>query len=86
MTYVIEFLPAARKQFEKLTPKARQQVAAMIDRLSDNPRPHGCKALHGPLKGYLRIDSGNYRVIYEIHDKRLMVIVVKIGDRKDIYR
>ena len=48
--------------------------------------PHGCKHLHGPLKGFLRIDTGNYRIIYEIRDKQLLVLVIKIGDRKDVYR
>lgn len=57
-----------------------------MDGLSRNPRPHGYKQLHGPLKDYLCIDTGDYRVIYQIRDKQLLVIVVKVGDRKDVYR
>ncbi len=51
--------------------------------LVNNPRPSGCKKLKGK-QGY-RIRIGNYRVIYEIHDKILTIDIIAIGDRKDVY-
>lgn len=84
--YVVELLPAARRQVKKLPAHAYRQVQPVIRSLAENPRPHGYKPLHGKLKGFYRIDAGNYRIIYEIHDNVLIVVVVKIGDRRDVYK
>lgn len=58
----------------------------VIDGLAENPRSHGYKKLHGKLKAFYRMDTGNYRVVYEIHDNVLTVIIVKVGDRRDVYK
>ena len=84
--YTIEFIPSASRQFRKLTPVAQMQVLSVIDGLAENPRPHGCKKLHGTLKAFYRIDSGNFRVVYDIQDDVLIVVIVKVGDRRDIYK
>lgn len=84
--YTVEFIPSALRQFKKLSPDAQSQLLSVIDGLAENPRPHGYKKLHGKLKAYHRIDTGNYRVVYEIRDDVLIVIVVKVGDRRDVYR
>lgn len=84
--YTIEFIPSALRQFKKFSPSVQTQVQHAIDSLAENPRPHGYKKLHGKLKEFYRIDTGNYRVVYEIHDKVLVVIVVKLGDRRDVYK
>ncbi len=84
--YVVDLVPAARRQIKKLSPDAYRQVRPVIRSLAENPRPHGYKQLHGKLKNLCRVDAGNYRIIYEIHDKVLIVVVVKVGDRRDIYR
>ncbi len=84
--YTVEFIPSALRQFKKLPPAAQTQVQNVIDGLAESPRPHGSKKLHGKLKDFHRIDTGNYRVVYEIHDKVLIVVVVKVGDRRDVYR
>ena len=86
MSHTVELLPAAVRQLKKLPAKAQKQIKTMIDGLASNPRPRGYKPLQGPLKGYFRVDSGDYRVIYEIRDKQLLILVVKVGDRKEIYR
>ncbi len=62
-----------------------EQVDARIQALATNPRPLGCKALQGGWRGYTRIRSGDYRIIYRIEDDRLIVMVVKVGNRRDIY-
>jgi mRNA interferase RelE/StbE len=84
--YKIEFVPSALRQFKKFPPSVRTQVQIAIDGLAEEPRPHGYKKLHGKLKEFYRIDTGNYRVVYEIHDKVLIVVVVKVGDRRDVYK
>jgi mRNA interferase RelE/StbE len=81
----IEFKPRASKFIEAQPEKIKRQLFAHIEALALNPRPADCKLLHTDEKLY-RIRSGNYRIIYQIQDKILLVVVVKIGDRKDIYR
>ncbi len=86
MSYAVELLPAARREIKKLPEFAQKQIGSVIDRLAENPRTYGYEPLHGKLKGIFRIDTGNYRVLYEIHDKILTVLVVRVGDRKDVYK
>ncbi|MBL7741328.1 MAG: type II toxin-antitoxin system RelE/ParE family toxin [Chitinophagaceae bacterium] len=74
----------AEKQLAKIPPPDFNRVVKSIYELATNPRPAGCKKLTG-RPGY-RIRIGNYRVIYLIEDKVLKVIVIDIGNRKDIYR
>jgi mRNA interferase RelE/StbE len=82
----VEILPSALKELKALPQKAADLVDARIRALAANPRPQGYKSLKGKRwKGLCRIRSGNYRVIYEVRDDRLIVAVIKIGDRKDVY-
>ena len=85
MRYRIEISAAARKQLERLPEFVRRQIDGKILALADNPRPPGVVYLKGQLKGLLRIRSGNYRILYRVEDDRLLVIIVQIGDRKDVY-
>ncbi len=85
MTYEIQFTNAARKQFKKLSKTVQRQLKPVVDDLANNPRPHGYIELHGKLKGLYRVRSGNYRIIYTVSDKNLLVLVLKIGDRGGIY-
>ena len=64
----------------------RARVDAAITRLADNPRPHGAIKLHGSEEDTYRIRVGGYRVVYRIYDAELVILIVRIGDRKDIYR
>jgi mRNA interferase RelE/StbE len=61
------------------------RVRAAIDLLADNPRPPGCVALAGEAHVY-RVRTGDYRIVYEVFDDRLLVQVVRAGHRRDIYR
>lgn len=83
--YQIEFAPSAAKELANLPRNAQQRIAVKIEALGHAPRPPGCKKLSGE-KDLYRIRVGAYRVIYAIHDQRLIVLVLDIGDRKDIYR
>lgn len=84
MEYKLEFLPAAARQLRKLSPTVQQQLSDDIEELKKNPYPVGCKKLAG-ISGW-RIRSGNYRVIYKIQDEILLIVVLNLGHRKDIYR
>lgn len=85
MTYVIELAPSAARALRKLDAKARVRVQAAIELLADEPRPPAATRLVGGA-GEWRVRTGNYRIIYEIHDGRLLVLVLAVGHRKDIYR
>lgn len=77
MAYDIEVLPAAARALRKLEPRAAARLSDAIDSLAADPRPQGVKKLEGATDLY-RIRVGHYRVIYQIHDRKLL-IVIKAG-------
>jgi len=83
--YDIQVAPAALKTLVKLDKPVRRRLQSAIDGLAGEPRPHGSIALKGH-PGALRIRVGDYRVVYEVHDGRLVVLVVDLGHRSEIYR
>ena len=85
MSYEIEVAPQAARQFKKLPRDAQERVGRCIDGLGADPRPPGCEKISGHANLY-RVRAGDYRVVYQIHDDRLVVIVILVGDRRDIYR
>ena len=84
VTYRVEILRSAQKQLAKIDRQDQSRIISAIRALANDPRPPGCKKLSG--RPAWRIRVGTYRVIYEIHDDRLLVLVVTIGHRKDVYR
>lgn len=84
MAYHVEFTRPAQKEFEKLDPVVKQRVSDEVVGLESDPRPPGCKALKGH-KAVYRIRVGKFRVIYEIRDRVLLVLVVRIAKREDVY-
>lgn len=84
-TYRVELRPSASKQLEKLTPPDRPRVLRRIKALEVDPRPPGCQKLAGE-DDLWRVRAGDYRIVYEIIDERLIVTVVRIGHRSDVYR
>ena len=85
MAYRIEFKPSAAKEFSQLPKNIQKRIAAKVNTLADNPRPRGVEKLEGRENRY-RIRVGDYRVIYEIHDEVLLVLVVRIGHCREVYR
>jgi mRNA interferase RelE/StbE len=85
MAYTIEFLPSAFKELEALPARIRAQIARRVAALADEPRPANAKMLQGQER-YFRIRSGDYRVIYMIEDDVLVVVVIKVGHRQEVYR
>ena len=83
--YSLRIKKSARKELLSIATKAdRQRVIRRIESLADNPRPPGALKLSG-LERY-RIRQGRYRILYTIEDSLLVIQVIKIGDRKDVYR
>lgn len=85
MAYTIEFLPTAVRALAALPKAIQKRIARRIDALAHNPRPPGVKVLRGG-EGFLRLRVGDYRVIYRIEERRLVILVVKIGHRREVYR
>ncbi|NTW54303.1 MAG: type II toxin-antitoxin system RelE/ParE family toxin [Chlorobaculum sp.] len=84
MSYRIEILRSARKQLEKIEERDRHRIIDAIRLLAENPRPSGSKKLSGRQAWRIRI--GTYRVIYEVQDKELVILVVTVGHRREVYR
>lgn len=83
--YSIEVTGAARRQLKKINRANKQRILDRIESLAENPRPHGYKPLTDK-ENMFRVKIGDYRIVYEIHDKILLIIVLKVADRREIYR
>lgn len=84
MTYQVTLAPAAARQLRKLDPQARRRVQAVIELLASEPRPPAATQLIGGA-GEWRVRTGDYRILYEIHGDQLLVLVVRIGHRREVY-
>ncbi|MBW4483701.1 MAG: type II toxin-antitoxin system RelE/ParE family toxin [Tildeniella torsiva UHER 1998/13D] len=85
MTYRIEFAKPAVKQFKALPPQDQQRLKPKIDALAQEPRPAGMVKLLGEDELY-RIRVGDYRIVYAIKDAQLLILVVKVRHRREVYR
>jgi len=85
LSYRVELTPHALRDLKGLEKPVQKRIARAIDGLELDPRPHGCQKMEG-LENALRIRVGDFRIIYQVHDKVLLILVIKIGNRRDIYR
>ncbi len=85
MTYKIVIENKALAELARMPKKIQRQIGDKIDRLATNPHPPGSEILQHE-KSLYRIRSGDYRIVYQIREKQVLVLVVRIGHRKDIYR
>jgi mRNA interferase RelE/StbE len=85
LPYTIEVTPAARRDLRALERRVLQRVDRKIRELADNPRPPGVEKLKGTDDLY-RVRVGDYRILYQIEDVRLLVVLVRIRDRREAYR
>ena len=84
--YSVEIRTSAIKELEAVAPKReRQRIARRIAALAEDPRPRGCEKLAGQAMRY-RVRQGRYRIVYAVDDTELLIDVVKIGHRKQVYR
>ncbi|NWF59562.1 MAG: type II toxin-antitoxin system RelE/ParE family toxin [Fischerella sp.] len=85
MSYQVELAPAAVRQVKKLPADIQQKVVAKLEELAVNPRPDGVVKLEGAEDLY-RVRLSCYRIVYQIQDDLLLVTVVKVKHRRDVYR
>jgi mRNA interferase RelE/StbE len=85
MTYTIEFSTPAAKALAKLEKANRLRIVGAIELLGVDPRPPGAKMLRGGEHGRWRVRAGDYRIVYAIQDDRLMVLVLRVAHRREVY-
>lgn len=85
-SYSLRIKRSAAKEIEGIEPrKVRRQVVERVHALAANPRPRGCEKLAGVGERY-RVRQGTWRIVYEIRDDALVVVLVKVGHRRDVYK
>ena len=84
-SYSVELTKSAEKELRRIDGRYIPRIFAAVESLAEEPRPTGCKKLSGSDHTY-RIRIGTYRVIYDIQESCLLVLVIKIGHRKDAYQ
>lgn len=88
MIYNLKYEAKAVRQIKKMDPASRRLIKSWIEKNllnTDNPRLHG-KGLKGNLSNYWRYRVGDYRILAEINDSEIVIIIVEIGHRRDVYR
>ena len=85
MTYQVALAPAAARQLRKFDPQVRRRIQAAIELLATEPRPPTATRLVGGA-GEWRVQTGDYRIVYEIQEERLLVLVLSAGHRREIYQ
>ena len=85
MSYTVEFTKSAARELKALERATQLRVATHIDSLAGKPFPPGSKKLQGE-PNLFRIRVGDYRILYGVDGKRVTVLIVKIGHRRDVYR
>jgi len=83
--YSIQFAESAARSLARLPAAVRVRVATKIDALADNPYPAGTRKMKGVEHGY-RLRVGDYRVVYDIFEDVVVVLILRVGHRKDVYR
>ena len=84
MSFSIRIKESAARELRRITKPHRTRIVAAIDRLTETP--HLGAALKGDLRGLRRLRVGDYRVVYEVRDEELVVLVVRVAHRRDAYR
>ena len=85
MTYKIRFVKSAEEQLLELPKSEAKKISKRIDKLSSDPFPSKCEKLAGEDSIY-RVRQGDYRILYSVFEKELIILVVKIGHRREVYR
>lgn len=85
MAYTIQFKPLALRQLEKLPRDVQKKLAAKIETLRNDPFPPGFKKM-AAIPDAWRVRVGDYRIVYRVHQRALLILVLTVGNRKDVYR
>ncbi len=86
MTYRIEFRPAALRDLKSLPRDILDRVGRKISTLAENPRPYGIEKLSGGEEDFYRIRVGDYRILYAKQDRVLLIVIIKVRHRREVYR
>ena len=84
--YTVYVAPAADRDLRKLSNSVQRRIVSAIEALADDPRPPGVKKLAGQADNLWRIRVSDYRIVYQIQDERIVVLILRVGQRGDIYR
>jgi mRNA interferase RelE/StbE len=84
--YEIEWTASALRELRKLDKPTGRKIIVAVTELGADPRPPGCRALAGQPSGVMRIRVGDYRVVYQVEDTRVVVTVVRVAHRREVYR
>lgn len=84
MAHAITYVASAAKTLRKMDRPTARRILEAVERLAEEPRPPGCLQLKGGA-GEMRIRVGDHRIIYEIHDDTLVILVLRIGHRREVY-
>lgn len=85
MTYDVQFAASAAKELDELDRPLRLRIQGAVELLAADPRPPGAKMLKGGERGRWRVRVGDYRVIYLVEDGALVVLVVRVAHRREVY-
>lgn len=85
MAYTVDIKPSFGRDFDALPPDVQVRVTRKIDALANNPRPPGVEKVKGAEELY-RLRIGDYRVLYIIEDRRLIIVMVRVRHRREVYR
>ena len=84
--YTIDFAPRTERQLNFIPKEIKKLIFERIDNLRTNPRPENVEPLQGADKGLFRIRQGDYRIVYSIQDQKLLVLIVRVVHRKEVYK
>lgn len=84
--YKVEYAERVEGSMAKFPKHDKRAIFDKINSLQTDPRPNGAEPLQGQLKGLYRIRVGNYRVIYTIQDQKLLVLIIKVAKRGEVYK
>lgn len=84
--YTVEFAPRTEKHLKKIPKDIQDLIVLRIEKLEKNPFPEGCEPLHGADIGLFRIRQGDYRIVYSVQDQKLLVLIVRVVHRKEVYK
>lgn len=84
--YDLEIDKKTLKELKKIPKSDQEKIMKKMSALQTDPRPVGYEPLHGKLSNYYRIRFGNYRIVYEVFDKKLIILIVKVEGRGSVYK
>jgi mRNA interferase RelE/StbE len=86
VTYEIDWTTAALREVRKLDHQVARRVLVAVSKLATQPRPAGSRPIAGQPSGMMRLRVGDYRVIYQIEDERIVITIVRVAHRREAYR